>query len=796
MSAPGWSNAPQYIVFKLVPGKDGKTDKLPVNPKTGAVSTAHDSASWVTHAEAAAVAATLGEGHGVGFVITGEDNYWFLDLDAAYQNGQWSALATDMCARFSGAYVEVSVSGTGLHLIGRGKPPEHGTKSPGADLFSRWRFCALTGTHAAGSMDKDFTAEITALALERFPPTAGSSATPDDWSESPCEGYGGPVDDDELIRLASRSQSATAAFGGRPTFKHLWEANETALGRALPDDHGGRAYDASRADAALAQHLAFWTGKNHARIQRLMERSALARSKWTERPDYLTTTVLKACAMQREVATGKKTAKAQQSPTEPNRTLQDPETPSPAPQSAAKGGSGTMVFASGLEDHFRGVTYIESRYVAAAPDGTLLTQQQFRTSSRYGGRPITYTGDSKTTRNAWEAFVENEVFTPPTADAICFRPEIAPMTLIEDGGQRLLNTYVPLKVASTPGDVSRFMDFLRRLLPNALDREWVLSFMAACIQNPGDKYQWCPVFQGVQGNGKSILIEIMVQAIGERYSHLPDAQDISNKFNAWIERRLFIGIEEIYVSDRRDVMDTLKVLIANRRVQVQKKGIDQVMGDNRANFMCCTNHQDAIPKTLDDRRYAVFFTAQQTAEDLVRDGMNGRYFPDLYEWLRGGGFAAITHFLQNRTIADEYHPGKLAHRAPQTSTTPEAIEASRGPVEQMVLEAAATGDIGFRGGWVSSTYLGAMLDARRLRGRLHFNQWDSMLRALGYVKHPALRMGRVDNPVSPDGKRPILWVRQGSIPALNLHTAAEVAKAYRTAQESSDAPLAPAVQTG
>ena len=39
MSAPCWSNAPQYIVFKLVPGKDGKTDKLPVNPKTGAVST-------------------------------------------------------------------------------------------------------------------------------------------------------------------------------------------------------------------------------------------------------------------------------------------------------------------------------------------------------------------------------------------------------------------------------------------------------------------------------------------------------------------------------------------------------------------------------------------------------------------------------------------------------------------------------------------------------------------------------------------------------------------------------------
>ncbi len=312
MTAPlVWSPLPQYILYKLAPKNDGggKVDKLPLDPRTQAVVSAHDPAIWMEREEAESVAALLGLGHGVGFVFTPEDDHWFLDIDACLVDGQWSTTAVELCNRFHGAYVEVSQSGTGLHLIGRGQPPEHGTKStpPGVELYSRRRFCALTGTNASGDMNKDFTAEITALAIERFPPTAGSSATPGDWSESPCEGYGGPVDDDELIRLASRSQSAAAAFGGRPTFKHLWEADEAALGRAFPDDHGGRPYDASRADAALAQRLAFWTGKDCARVQRLMERSALARSKWTERPDYLTTTVLKAYAQQREVATGKQT---------------------------------------------------------------------------------------------------------------------------------------------------------------------------------------------------------------------------------------------------------------------------------------------------------------------------------------------------------------------------------------------------------------------------------------------------------------------------------------------------------
>lgn len=136
-------------------------------------------------------------------------------------------------------------------------------------------------------------------------PAVSSLPVDQDWTEEPRADWQGPTDDDLLIRRAMAAKpSAGSAFGGKATFADLWNANGEALGRSYPDPV--RNYDASRADAALAQHLAYWTGKDCARIERLMERSALNRDKWG-RADYLQRTILGAVARQDEVLTDKAT---------------------------------------------------------------------------------------------------------------------------------------------------------------------------------------------------------------------------------------------------------------------------------------------------------------------------------------------------------------------------------------------------------------------------------------------------------------------------------------------------------
>ncbi len=99
-----------------------------------------------------------------------------------------------------------------------------------------------------------------------------------------------------------RSQSGKAALFGKAGFSDLWEARTDPLASTYPADaSGASAYNASSADAALAQHLAFWTGRDCARIERLMRQSALARSKWDDRPDYLPRTIMNAVAGCRDV---------------------------------------------------------------------------------------------------------------------------------------------------------------------------------------------------------------------------------------------------------------------------------------------------------------------------------------------------------------------------------------------------------------------------------------------------------------------------------------------------------------
>ena len=54
---------------------------------------------------------------------------------------------------------------------------------------------------------------------------------------------------------------------------------------------------------SLAMRLAYWTGRDCSRIERLMRRCELARDKWDDRPDYLQRTILAACAWCSEVRT-------------------------------------------------------------------------------------------------------------------------------------------------------------------------------------------------------------------------------------------------------------------------------------------------------------------------------------------------------------------------------------------------------------------------------------------------------------------------------------------------------------
>lgn len=547
----------------------------------------------------------------------------------------------------------------------------------------------------------------------------------------PCAEYTGPESDDELIRMILASKGGmNALFGGKATVVDLWKGDATVLANHF-QSHSGGDFDHSAADAALFAHLAFWAGKDAARMDRLFRRSALMREKYEKRQDYRTDTIRKAVSGCRSV-------------------YNMPRRETPAPAAPAE----ELLTTVEQLTYFKGCTYVLSEHKILVPDGEMLKPDQFK--AYYGGHVFSMSADSTgPTKNAWEAFTENRAVRFPKVVGTVFEPK-KPFGHIED---KKVNIYIPdPRVNPVKGDVSLMLRHVAKAYPDERDQEILWTWFASLIQNPGIKFQWAVFLQGTQGSGKSVWGEILKRAIGPKFYHKPNAEDINNKFNDFMDFKLLIDVQEITLENKYEVMENLKEWITADEVEMQPKGGKKAMRPNKANWMIASNWRAALPIDKNERRIAPFFAKQQSAEDLLRDGMFGTsYFPDMWDWLRGGGFNHMTHYLQNRPLSVEFDPagrGAAAARAPMTTSRVEAQNLSLSRAEQEVLEAIDSEMVGFRNGWISSVALTKLFADRRIS--MSQNKVGPMLEALNFRN-----VGRSSRIVMEDeGKRPILYVHR------------------------------------
>ena len=308
------------LIEKLPIDGTVKAEKVPIDPGTLNYGDAKKPIIWLPAAKAFGRAVELnqdnGDGtqpYGVGFVLTASDPFFCLDIDNCAVEGGWSPLVTELAQQLPGVAIEVSHGKAGLHIWGKyqGLPPDHACKNTALniELYTEQRFIALGRPDATGSAATDCTDKLPGVVAAYFAPTVATDA---DWTDGPCEGWDGYTDDTELLTKARRARSANALLGDKATFADLWKCDADALSRAWPvaDRGDGLPFDASSADAALAQHLAFFTGKDCERMQRLMRQSKLQREKWDSRPDYLPRTILHAVSICTSVYTRQASAQA------------------------------------------------------------------------------------------------------------------------------------------------------------------------------------------------------------------------------------------------------------------------------------------------------------------------------------------------------------------------------------------------------------------------------------------------------------------------------------------------------
>ncbi len=293
----------QFCNWQLVQKLPGeKPTKVPCGPDGRAIDPTNP-ATWMTYAQAAAT------GLPVAFNFTANDPFVFIDLDGCRDpvTGAYTEESQQIVQACAGALIEISQSGTGLHIIGTCDQAMMKNKRRrwGGDkeCYVSGRFVALTAYGLQGDPRFNITDAVVRLVPDR--PDPALTGIPE---TGPVPEWSGPTDDMILVGQAIAARGSVAAqFGNHASFRDLWTANKVALAKHYPTTTTGQDYDASAADAAMVMHLGFWTGKDAARTERLWRMSALAQGRAKlDRGDYVHATITTGLQKVKAVYQGRK----------------------------------------------------------------------------------------------------------------------------------------------------------------------------------------------------------------------------------------------------------------------------------------------------------------------------------------------------------------------------------------------------------------------------------------------------------------------------------------------------------
>ncbi len=244
--------------------RNGCRTKVPYNPVAGQMARSNDRNSFSDLQTA--VTAKGYEGIGIGIF----DGICAIDLDHCVKDGQYTGNAAEIVALMH-SYTELSPSGEGIHILFRADGFQYDSEryyimnhKEGIEAYvagATNKYVTVTGRTCEAYEFGDRTEELKIL-LERFMkrPEKSSDVLAGNAINTVNAG-GGMLDLDEIVALAKASRSGNA-------FSALWEGSTVGY-----SSH-------SEADMALCSYLAFWTGKDAAKMDALFRRSGLMRDKW------------------------------------------------------------------------------------------------------------------------------------------------------------------------------------------------------------------------------------------------------------------------------------------------------------------------------------------------------------------------------------------------------------------------------------------------------------------------------------------------------------------------------------
>jgi len=261
------------------------------------------------------------------------------------------------------------------------------------------------------------------------------------------------------------------------------------------------------------------------------------------------------------------------------------------------------------------------------------------------------------------------------AQKITFDPKVKQQIFTKDG-TTYLNDYEDPKPKRVKGDITKFLNHLAYLVPDELNREYLIKWIAYKIQNPGKKMM-CSILMmsEVEGVGKTTIFKMMRHCLGYDYATQVQQKQVMSQFNDWAVNKLLIGVEEIAIKgnyeERSTNMDIFKFLITEDTLNINLKNEKNYVIPNLIDCLFFSNNPQPITLTPWSRRFWVW---KVEASAKTKD-----YYIDLYDWFENkDGYAMCYDYFLEYEIKD-FYPHK---EPPKTKYFWELVDRTANPLHQ------------------------------------------------------------------------------------------------------------------
>lgn len=182
-------------------------------------------------------------------------------------------------------------------------------------------------------------------------------------------------------------------------------------------------------------------------------------------------------------------------------------------------------------------------------------------------------------------------------------------------GPECINLYGGLEVVPVAGNYTPITELLYHLVDlDEVVYDWILDWIAYPLQNPGGKMPTSVIMHGDEGSGKNLFWEI-VQSIYGDYGSVVGQDQLEDKFNDYLSRKLFIiGDEVLSRQEMRHLKGKLKAMISGKTIQINTKMMPVRTEANHVNLVFLSNEIQPNAVDASDRRYCVVWTPPKLDE--------------------------------------------------------------------------------------------------------------------------------------------------------------------------------------